>query len=93
MPKCPKCGRPMATVLKREDGKVQTYYECPACLADEKKKEPSQATGSQLGLARVDEVRLAWLTPLVDVGCTSPSTAVACQSWIPKFHPSPDTPT
>jgi hypothetical protein len=37
----------MATVLKREGGKVQTHYECPACLADEKKeKKPSRATES-----------------------------------------------
>ena len=41
MPNCPKCGRPMATVLKREGGKVQTYYECPACQAEEKKVKES----------------------------------------------------
>jgi hypothetical protein len=31
MPKCPKCGRPMATVLKRERGAIKMYYDCPAC--------------------------------------------------------------
>lgn len=31
MPKCPKCGRAMASVLKREGDQVRTYYECPAC--------------------------------------------------------------
>ena len=31
MPKCPKCGPPMAAVLKREGGVVRMYYECPAC--------------------------------------------------------------
>ena len=31
MPNCPKCGRAMATVLKREGDDVRTYYECPAC--------------------------------------------------------------
>src|ERR1700730_185206 len=41
MPNCPKCGRPMATVLKREGGKVQTYHECRVCLAEEKKAKQS----------------------------------------------------
>jgi DNA-directed RNA polymerase subunit M/transcription elongation factor TFIIS len=36
MPNCPKCGRAMAAVLKREGGKVQTYYQCPTCPAEEK---------------------------------------------------------
>jgi hypothetical protein len=31
MPSCPKCDRPMATVLKREGGQTRTYYECPVC--------------------------------------------------------------
>ena len=31
MPKCPKCGRPMASVLKREGGVVRMYYECRQC--------------------------------------------------------------
>lgn len=41
MPNCPKCDRPMATVMKREAGKVQTYYECPVCQAEEKKEKES----------------------------------------------------
>jgi hypothetical protein len=39
MPNCPKCDRPMATVLKREGGQVRTYYECPACQAEENKQK------------------------------------------------------
>ena len=31
MPKCPTCGRAMASVLKREGGMVRMYYECHAC--------------------------------------------------------------
>jgi len=31
MPRCPKCGRTMATVLKRAGGETRTYCECPAC--------------------------------------------------------------
>jgi len=31
MQKCPKCGRAMASVLKREGGLVRMYYDCPAC--------------------------------------------------------------
>ena len=31
MPKCPECGRAMASVMRREGGLVRTYYECPAC--------------------------------------------------------------
>jgi hypothetical protein len=34
MPNCPKCGRPMATVLKREGGVVRTYYQCHACPSE-----------------------------------------------------------
>jgi hypothetical protein len=41
MPNCPKCGRPMATVLRRKGGKVQTYYECSVCRAEEKKETES----------------------------------------------------
>jgi hypothetical protein len=35
MPKCPKCGAAMSTVLRRRNGVVETYYECPACTQDE----------------------------------------------------------
>ena len=31
MPKCPECGRAMASVLKREGGVVNTYNECHIC--------------------------------------------------------------
>ena len=42
MPKCQKCGAAMATVLKREGGHVQTYYECPSCegQGESPEKEP-----------------------------------------------------
>jgi len=30
-PKCPKCGRQMASVLKREGGVTRVYYVCPTC--------------------------------------------------------------
>jgi len=33
MPNCPKCERPMATVLKREGGHTRTHYQCSACAA------------------------------------------------------------
>lgn len=38
MPKCPKCGKAMASVLKREGGQVRMYYECPVCGSEGKKK-------------------------------------------------------
>jgi hypothetical protein len=41
MPKCPKCGQPMATVLKREGGVVRSYYECPMCPLKEGQDEPA----------------------------------------------------
>jgi hypothetical protein len=31
----------MATVLRRKGGKVQTYYECSVCRAEEKKETES----------------------------------------------------
>jgi hypothetical protein len=37
----------MATVLKREGGKVRTYYECPACPADEEKETEKEKRASQ----------------------------------------------
>ena len=42
MPKCQKCGAAMATVLNREGGHVQTYYECPSCegQGESPEKEP-----------------------------------------------------
>lgn len=39
MPKCPKCGRVMATVLKRTGGQVRTYYECQTCPKEAEPKE------------------------------------------------------
>jgi hypothetical protein len=41
MPKCRKCGRAMATLLKREGDAVRTYYECPACPKEAEEAEPS----------------------------------------------------
>ena len=51
MPQCPKCRRPMATVLKREGGVVRTYYECPYCHAEDTREQhqqpcPNQGSGS-----------------------------------------------
>src|SRR4030095_6913348 len=31
MPKCPECERPMAAVLKRQDGQTRTDYVCLVC--------------------------------------------------------------
>ena len=31
MTNCPKCQRPMVTVMKRESGTVRTYQECEGC--------------------------------------------------------------
>lgn len=42
MPKCEKCGAPMATVIKREGGETKTVYECLACRPDEP-AEPSES--------------------------------------------------
>lgn len=44
MPTCPKCSRPMATVLKREGGMVKTYHDCPYCNDERASKEENQAT-------------------------------------------------
>lgn len=43
MPLCPRCSRPMATVLKREGGMVKTYHECPYCNDERASKEDKQA--------------------------------------------------
>ena len=47
MPKCPKCGRAMASVLKREGGVVRMYYECVECPGSAESNTASQAEGSE----------------------------------------------
>ena len=31
-PRCEKCGRALATRLRREGDRVRTYLECPDCI-------------------------------------------------------------
>ena len=40
--KCPKCGAAMSTVMRRRAEVVETFYECPACIQVERKKEVEQ---------------------------------------------------
>ena len=42
MPKCPKCGAAMSTVMRRRAEVVETFYECPVCIPVERKKEVEQ---------------------------------------------------
>lgn len=42
-PKCPKCDRTMASVMKREGGQVRTYYQCAHCR-DENTPKQDQPT-------------------------------------------------
>lgn len=41
MPDCPRCGRPMATVLKRERGVVRTTNECSYCADPDPCDQPN----------------------------------------------------
>ena len=43
MPKCPQCGRPMATVLQRKGGEVRTDFECPYCHDEGHARQVQQA--------------------------------------------------
>lgn len=31
-PRCDKCGRALATRMRREGDRVRTYLECPSCV-------------------------------------------------------------
>ena len=44
MPKCPKCGREMATVLHYRAARKRTYYayECTACEEKAAQSEPAE---------------------------------------------------
>jgi hypothetical protein len=48
MPKCPRCDRVMATVLKREGCVVKTFYECAECLGVERARDRCRWCGALL---------------------------------------------
>jgi hypothetical protein len=45
VPRCEKCGRALATRMRREADRVRTYLECPDCVVPS--PEQAEAPGSE----------------------------------------------
>ena len=45
VPRCEKCGRALATRMRREADRVRTYLECPDCVLPS--PEPAEAPASE----------------------------------------------
>ena len=45
-PRCDKCGRALATRMRREGDRVRTYLECPSCVQVTDDDPPEESSGA-----------------------------------------------
>jgi hypothetical protein len=47
VPRCEKCGRALATRMRREADRVRTYLECPDCVLPSPERVTDEAPASE----------------------------------------------